>query len=152
MHQTKRVKTPVWFLSNSTRQDIAPYPCLYKNINKETHLTHEHSFCSRFEFIINCSDCDESNTFIHISLAGVEDVLLQFSIRGYTVYPLLMFLMERWSALEVTDYPGRAEESQQAEAAGGGHVSPHAVNQLYYQAESNCWQHVPEIENYILKC
>lgn len=68
-----------------------------------------------------------------------------------TACPLLTCL--RWSVLEVgvaVDNPGRAEESQQAEAAGGGHVSPGAVSQLHDGAQAHCWQHLQEIQNNIL--
>lgn len=34
------------------------------------------------------------------------------------------------------------EQSQQAEAAGAGHVRPHAVSQLHYGTEAHGWQHL----------
>lgn len=40
------------------------------------------------------------------------------------------------------DNPGGAEKSQQAEAGGGGSVSPHTVRQLHYCAEAHCRHHL----------
>lgn len=56
------------------------------------------------------------------------------------------------------DDPGGAEQSQQAKAAGGCHVGPHAVRQLHYHAEAHCRHHLQisrerktEIKDDILK-
>lgn len=57
----------------------------------------------------------------------------------------LMFLMETRSTLEVSmavDNSSGKEQSQQAEAAGAGHVRPHAVSQLHYGTEAHGWQHL----------
>lgn len=57
----------------------------------------------------------------------------------------MVLLERRLQVGEAAEDAGGAGQRQQAEAAGGGRVGPHAVHQLHYQAEEYCRQHLQEI-------